>query len=230
AMLCEVFGRSALDAICLDAEHSPFDRADLDRCVFALKASGKPAIVRVPSCQPEHILNALDLGTDGILAPHIITKSDAEALVEAATYGKGRGYSGSTRAAGYMAKNMATHLAESDGAAAIIAQVEDAAALEHLDDILSVAGIDCVFIGRADLTVSLGFNDPSAPDVVRAVEDICAAAKAAGVPSGMFTSNISELGHWQALGASVFLLGSDHGFLLSGAAKMVDAVNQQISR
>ncbi|MEM6683722.1 MAG: aldolase, partial [Pseudomonadota bacterium] len=47
AMLCEVFGRSALDAICLDAEHSPFDRADLDRCVFALKASGKPAIVRV---------------------------------------------------------------------------------------------------------------------------------------------------------------------------------------
>jgi len=230
AMLCEVLGRSALDAVCLDAEHSPFDRGDLDRCVFALKASGKPAIVRVPAAQPEHILNALDLGADGVLAPHIITPGDAEAFVEAATFGKGRGFSGSTRAAGYMAKNMATHLAQSQGTAALIAQIEDAAALDHLEGILSTQGLDCVFIGRADLTVSLGYDDPNAPEVVRAVEHICKAAKTAGMPCGMFTSNMNELGQWQALGASLFLLGSDHSFLLSGAAAMMSAAQEQIKR
>ncbi|MEM9287123.1 MAG: aldolase/citrate lyase family protein [Pseudomonadota bacterium] len=227
-MLCEVFGRSALDVICLDAEHSPFDRGDLDRCVFSLKASGKPALVRVPSCQPEHILNALDLGADGILAPHIITKADAEALVDAATFGQGRGYSGSTRAAGYMAKTMAQHLEGSKGSAALIAQIEDAAALDNVGDILSVDGIDCVFIGRADLTVSLGYDTPAAAPVVEAVEAICKAAKAAGRPSGMFTSDLSELGHWKSLGASLFLLGSDHSFLLAGAKQLTDTAEAQL--
>ncbi|MEM7571220.1 MAG: aldolase/citrate lyase family protein [Pseudomonadota bacterium] len=228
-MVCEVLARAPLDTVCLDAEHSPFDRGDLDQCLLALRASAMPAIVRVPSCLPEHILNALDLGAHGILAPHIITPADAEALVNAATFGKGRGYSGSTRAAGYMAKTMAQHLEGSVGAAALIAQIEDKEALDNLDDILRVEGIDCIFIGRADLTVSLGFDTPSEPQVVSVVEDICKAAKAAGKRCGMFTSDVSELGKWQALGASLFLLGSDHSFMLSGAAALVDTVKAQLA-
>lgn len=221
AMVCEVIARSDLDVICLDGEHSPFDRRDLDHCLLATRASQMPALVRVPSCQPEHVLNALDLGADGILAPHIITADDARAFVEASTYGAGRGFSGSTRAAGYMGRSMAEHLEASAGSASLIAQIEDKEALDNLGDILAVEGIDCVFIGRADLTVSLGLNDPSAPEVVAVVEDICKAAKAAGRRCGMFTSDVSELGKWQDLGASLFLLGSDHSFMLAGAATLL---------
>lgn len=229
AMLCEVIARSDLAAVCLDAEHSPFDRRDLDACLFALQASHMPAIVRVPSCLPEHILNALDLGADGILAPHITTADEAAALVDAATYGKGRGYSGSTRAAGYAARSMPEHLKASSGGASLIAQIEDAAALDNLDDILQVEGIDCFFIGRADLTVSLGYDNPSDPAVVKVVEDICKAAKAAGKRSGMFTSDVSELGTWHALGASLFLLGSDHSFLLAGAQALIAKTQEALA-
>lgn len=224
AMLAEVLTRCPLDLVCIDAEHSPFDRRDIDACILGLRSGAMPSLVRVPSCHPEHILNALDLGADGILAPHIITAQDARALVEAAQFGKGRGFSGSTRAAGYMAKPMDVHLRDSKGAAALVAQIEDKDALDNLDEILAVDGIDCIFIGRADLTVSLGFDTPDAPQVVQVVEDICKAATAAGKRSGMFTSNIAELGHWRTLGASVFLLGSDHSFLMAGAKALASQV------
>lgn len=229
AMLCEVIARSPLAAVCLDAEHSPFDRGDIDACLLGLRAGGMPSIVRIPKLAPDHILNALDLGADGILAPHIITGDDARALVRYAQFGKGRGYSGSSRSAGYMAKSMATHLKDSQDAATLIAQIEDKEALDNLDDILNVEGIDCLFIGRADLTVSMGFTSPDEPAVVAVVEDICKAAKAAGKRCGMFTSNTSELGHWHGLGASLFLLGSDHSFMLAGAAALAKEVDAALS-
>lgn len=224
AMLCEVIARSPLAAVCLDAEHSPFDRGDIDACLLGLRAGGMPSIVRIPKLSPEHILNALDLGADGILAPHIITANDAHALVRYSRFGKGRGYSGSSRSAGYMAKSMARHLEDSKNAATLIAQIEDTEALDNLDEILAVEGIDCIFIGRADLTVSMGFTSPNEPAVVSVVEDICKAAKAAGKRCGMFTSNTGELGHWRDLGASLFLLGSDHSFMLAGAAALAKDV------
>ena len=61
-MLCEVLGKSALDLLCLDAEHSPFDRLVQDQCLHALRSEGMPSLVRVPSAAPEHVLNALDCG------------------------------------------------------------------------------------------------------------------------------------------------------------------------
>lgn len=229
-MIAEVLARSPLDLVCLDAEHSPFDRRDIDACLMGLRAGQMPSLVRVPSCQGEHILNALDLGADGILAPHIITPEDAHALVHAAQFGKGRGFSGSSRAAGYMAKTMEQHLASTQDAISLVAQIEDAEALDNLEGILTVDGIDCFFIGRADLTVSLGYTSPNEPAVVRVVEDICKAAKSAGKRCGMFTSDVSELGHWRDLGASLFLLGSDHSFLLAGAAQLAGTVASALER
>jgi len=228
AMLAEVITRTDLDVVCIDAEHSPFDRRDIDACLLALRAGAMPAIVRVPTCAPEHILNALDLGADGILAPHISSADAAVALVDAATYGKGRGFSPSTRAGGYTGRTIASHLKASENAAALIAQIEDADALANLDDIMAVDGIDAVFVGRADLTVSMGCDDMGAPQVVKAVEDICKAAKAANRRCGMFIADLSELTKWAALGASFFLLGSDHGFVLKGAAAMLSTARSQL--
>lgn len=224
AMVCEVLGRSDLDLVCLDAEHSPFDRRDINDCVFALQHVGKPSLVRVPANRPEYILNALDCGATGVLVPHVITGADAEALAGNAHFGTGRGYAGSTRAAGYGARKMAEHKARSSEATVVIAQIEDAEALEHLDDILAVKAIDAFFIGRADLSVSLGADGPNDPRVVSAVEQICAKGKAVGATIGMFTANLDELPKWRAAGASLFLLGSDHGFMLSGAAELTSKV------
>lgn len=224
AMVCEVLGRSDLDVVCLDAEHSPFDRRDINDCVLALNHVGKPSLVRVAANRPEHILNALDCGATGILAPHVITGDDARALAANAHFGTGRGYAGSTRAAGYGARKMAEHKAASSESTTVIAQIEDAEALDHLDDILSTNEIDAFFIGRADLSVSLGADGPNDAQVIEAVEMICAKGHEAGAAIGMFTANLDEIPKWRAAGASLFLLGSDHGFMLSGAASLTQTV------
>ncbi|NQY41552.1 MAG: hypothetical protein HRT80_15830 [Henriciella sp.] len=223
-MICEVLGRSDLDLVCIDAEHSPFDRKDVNDCVLALNHVGKPSLIRIPANRPEHILNALDCGATGILVPHVITGDDAHALAANAHFGSGRGYAGSTRAAGYGARKMADHKAKSAETTTVVAQIEDAEALNNLDDILSTETIDAFFIGRADLSVSLGAESPNEPQVIEAVEMICRKGKEAGATIGMFTADLSELPKWRAAGASLFLLGSDHGFMLSGASNLTLAV------
>jgi 2-keto-3-deoxy-L-rhamnonate aldolase RhmA len=177
--------------------------------------------VRVPSAAPEHLLNALDCGASGVVVPHVSSAKQAQALVKAVHFGPGgRGYAGSTRAAGYTTKSMQTHLQASAAQSVLILQIEDVEALDAIDEIAAVEGVDCLFIGRIDLTVALGAASPDDPVVVEAVERICKSAVAAGRPVGMFLGNIAELDRWQARGASLFLLSSDHGFLLQGAANL----------
>ncbi|MFN3817587.1 HpcH/HpaI aldolase family protein [Blastomonas sp.] len=220
----EVLALTGLDCLVLDAEHAPFDRGTLDLCLMAARAGGKPALVRPASGSPEQILNALDCGADGILAPHIRSAAEAEALVRACHYGPGgRGFAGSTRAAGYTTKGMARHR-DAARDVAIVAQIEDAEALDHIDAIAAVEGIDALFIGRADLTLSLDADTPDDAVVVAAVEKICAAARAAGRTVGMFLARPSDIPHWRGQGASLFLLRSDQEFLLDGARALGDAI------
>ena len=146
----------------------------------------------------------------------------AEQLAAQTHFGAGgRGYAGSTRAAGYTTKTMGDHLADSASQSVLVAQIEDLEAVDAIDEIAAVEGVDCLFVGRIDLTVALGAASPADPVVVEAVERICQSAASAGRPVGMFVGNLDEIPRWQDAGASLFLLSSDHGFLLQGAANLV---------
>ena len=229
-MICEVLGRTDLDIVCIDAEHAPFDRRDVDACIYALNTSGKSSLVRVPVSSPEYILTALDCGATGVLAPHIITGDDAERLARLGHFGKGRGYAGSTRAAGYGAKKMDQHKSDSAETTTLIAQIEDVDALRNLDDLFSVRDIDAFFIGRSDLSISMGADGPDDPDVVDAVKMICDRGTKANVTIGMFTSNLDEVPDWLSRGARLFLLGSDHGFILKGAGSLTQSVRANFNQ
>lgn len=182
-------------------------------------------LVRVPSAAPEHLLNALDCGATGVVVPHVRSVAEAEAVVKAARYGPGgRGYAGSSRAAGYTATTMALHMQNSAARTVVVTQIEDPEAVEQVEAIAQVAGVDALFIGRVDLTVAYGTESQDDPQVVAAVERICAAGVAAGKPVGMFLARLDDVAHWRGRGASLFLLGSDHGFLLAGAGEMMQRV------
>jgi 2-keto-3-deoxy-L-rhamnonate aldolase RhmA len=220
----EVLALSSLDVLVLDAEHAPFDRHALDLCILAARANGKPVLVRPPSCVDEHILNALDCGADGVILPHIRTADEARAAVTACQYVRGgRGFAGSSRAAGYTTKGMAKHRAESKNVIVVL-QIEDVEGVENIDAIASVDGVDALFIGRTDLTISYGAETPDDPVVVDAVDRIVTAGKHAGRTTGMFLSRVSDVSMWREKGASLFILGSDHDFLLQGAARLANAV------
>jgi staphyloferrin B biosynthesis citrate synthase len=221
----EVLASGGLDCICIDAEHAPFGRSAIDLCLMAARAGRLPALVRPASGAAHELLNALDCGADGILVPHIRSAEEARALARQAHYGPGgRGYAGSSRAAGYGSTSISDHLAASAARTTVIAQIEDAEALDEIDAIAAVEGIDALFVGRIDLTISLGCSSPDDPRVIAAVELIVAACKRAGCASGMFLSRTADVAAWRTKGSSLFLLASDHNFIRSGAQNMrVDA-------
>ena len=220
-ILVEVLATCGLDLVCLDAEHAPFDRSGIDACVMVARLLDLPVIVRTPTSAPEHILNALDCGADGVLLPHIRSAAEAQAAVRSATYGPGgRGYAGSSRAARYGLAPMAEHRAASAARTVVIAQIEDVEALDAIEAIAATPGIDALFVGRIDLTVALDASSPDAPEAIAAVDRIVAAGVAVGRPVGMFVPRDNDVAGWRAKGASLFLQGSDHGFLRAGATAM----------
>lgn len=225
--VCEVLSFSSLDLLCLDAEHAPFGRGQIDQCIAACRAGGMPVVVRVPTAAATDILNALDCGADGIVAPHIASVEAAQALAAAAYHGPGgRGYTGASRAAGYGALDMAACLDDARRNTSVIAQIEDVEALAAIDAIAAVDGIDCLFIGRADLTVALGAGSVKDAVVLDAVTAVCAAGRRAGRAVGMFLADLDEIPHWRAAGASLFILQSDHGFLRAGANALAARFHQ----
>ncbi len=221
----EVLASSGLDCICLDAEHAPFDRRDLDLCIMAARAGSLATLVRTQSSTAHDILNALDCGADGIVVPHVRSADEARSIVARSHYGRGggptrRGYAGSSRAAEYGQRTIADHMLASAERTVIVAQIEDLEAIDNIDAIAAVDGIDALFVGRIDLTVALGCTSPDDPLVIEAVKHVLSSAQKAGRPSGLFTPRPADVALWRDHGASLFLLGSDHGFLRSGAAQL----------
>jgi 2-keto-3-deoxy-L-rhamnonate aldolase RhmA len=224
----EVLALTELDCLVLDAEHAPFDRRDVDRGVLAAKHSAKPMLVRIPAGRPEYALQVLDCGATGVVVPHVRSAAEAQAAVRTSHYGAGgRGYAGSSRAAGFTRTPMREHLDNSASKTVVILQIEDPEAVKAIDEIASIEGVDALFIGRIDLAAAMG-KTPDDAAVVAAVAEVCAAAQRHGRIAGMFLSRAGDVSYWRERGASLFLLGSDHTFLLSGAAELSKAAKGQI--
>ncbi len=217
-MISEVLSLSELDVVCIDAEHSPFDRKDIDSCILPYLHADMPVVVRVTSDAENDILNALDCGASGIVVPHVDSAEKAEHIVKKSFYGAGgRGYAGSTRFADYTHSTVAQNIENNNAQTTVIAQIEDLSALEVIDDIMQVDGIDCFFIGVMDLTVALGELTPDAKKVKDAIMTIIESANKYAKTIGMFVAKIEDVSHWQSQGVSLFLMGSDHGFINKGA-------------
>ncbi|MEM6639539.1 MAG: aldolase/citrate lyase family protein [Pseudomonadota bacterium] len=221
SIVCEALCHSSLDVLCLDSEHAPFGHLQIDQCVAAIRAAGQPSLVRVADQSETAIRNALDCGATGIVVPHVRNADEAERVARAAHFGAGgRGYAGSTRAAGLGTKRMPDHRADSAKQTTVIVQIEDPEALPHVAEISAVENVDAVFIGRIDLAVALDVA-PSSRALLSIVEEICANARGC---VGMFTPSLDELPRWRDAGASLFLLGSDHSFMIGGANDLADRV------
>lgn len=217
----EVLGTSGLDFVVLDAEHAPFDRGCLDTCCLAAKAYELPALVRTAGSNPQHVLEALDLGATGVLIPHVNTVDTAVQISQASRYREAngqRGYSNSPRAGGYGRTPMSVHVEQSDQQTTLIAQIETAAAVDAAEGIASVPGIDALFIGRADLALSYRVDRLDHPILQEAVEHICHIGQKTGTALGMFLPDASDISTYQALGVSFFVIASDQTLLRQAAS------------
>lgn len=219
----EILGGLGFDFVIIDAEHAPFDRTATELILLAARAAGMPALVRIAACDPHRVLAALDDGAAGILAPHIDSVERAEALVAASRYARRRGFSNSPRAGGYGARSLWEHVDASDREVAVVAMIEDPDAVEDIEAIVAVEGIDAVFIGRADLTVAFNDRKPGAPQVQQATQRVIAAARRAGKAVSLLAANAEEAAEFSAVGVRAFVISSDQGFMRSAASQALAA-------
>lgn len=219
--LVEVLGGSGLDFIIIDAEHAAFDRAQLDVCLLAARSSGLPALVRVQSSAAPNILDALDLGATGIVAPHTKSVQALREIDAAARYRNGnRGFSNSPRAGSYGLIGMGDHIDRSDRNSVVVCQIEDREAVENIAAIAAMDEGDCLFIGQADLAVSYGVYDVGHPVVKEAVLAICEAGRTAGKAVGMPIRHMREAEPFIALGVSMFVVATEQALLRSAIVDM----------
>jgi 2-keto-3-deoxy-L-rhamnonate aldolase RhmA len=220
----EILGGVGLDFVVVDQEHGPLDRAMVDALVLAGQAAGTAVVVRVPGSEARDILPPLDCGAQGVLVPHVDSSAKAGDVVAEARYRGGRrGFSNSSRAGRYGQAGFREHVAAADAQCAVLAMVEDVAALAVLPQIMATPGLDAVFIGRGDLSIALGADGPMAPSVVAATEQIAAAARSAGKPMCAHVGRLDspDVAWLRALGVGAFVVSSDQGLLRDAASQAV---------
>ena len=184
ADIIELLGIAGFDYVFLDGEHGPFSVETIEHMCRVADAMSLTPIARVPNIHSSTILQFLDRGVMGVMGPHISTGEQAQALVEACrfappgkrSFGSGRGthYGDPVQRRQYMARANEEML--------VIALLEDVEALDNLEDILSVEGVDFFLYGPNDLAQSMGFpGEPEHPKVqeamVQATSQIYAAGK-----------------------------------------------------
>lgn len=220
----EILASIGFDFVIIDAEHAPFDYSDIDIAILAAKASNITPIVRIADLSESFIQHALDSGAEGVVAPHIDSKEKAEKLVKASKYKHGRGFSNSSRAGDFGGNPMWEHVKEIDSKVITIAMIEDIKGIQNLNEILSVEGIDAVFIGRADLCVSLNEKNASSENIQQITESIIEKSKLFNKNIFLFSNNINEINKYFELGVNAYIANSDQGFLRIGASNFLNEV------
>src|ERR1700722_968583 len=138
--LVEMCAAAGFDFAFIDGEHGGAEAQELEHHVRAGESFGMPSVVRIGSHQPSEILRALDIGAEGIIVPHVNTRAEAEAVVQAAHYppiGR-RGLATTTRAGRHSFSNLKEHLRSAQENTLIAVQIEDPEAIEHVEEIASV--------------------------------------------------------------------------------------------
>lgn len=216
--LIEVLAQSELDFVCLDAEHAPFDRSGIDACCAMGRALDFPVLVRVGDGSPREILQALDCGAVGIVVPHVDSVAKAAEVARAARFGcGGRGFAASTRWAGYATQSMPDILARSQEETVVMAQIEEPSGVAACEDIAATDGIDALFVGPADLSVSYGHDTLTSEDLTRALVRVGKATQSAGKAYVSWVPNAQKAQEWAAYGVSCFFISSEQAWMRAGA-------------
>lgn len=222
-------GTAGLDFLCLEGEHSAMGEETVQAMIAAGDGTGTPVLVRVEDNAWVPIARALDGGAAGVIAPRVNSAAEARALVGATRYPPmgDRGI-GPGRATGYGSNSGPEYRAWANAQVLVGAQVETRRALDDLDGILAVPGIDLIFVGPMDLASSLGLM-PGSTELNAVIEDVVSRARAAGRIVGIFAMTPEQVGYWVERGVQLVLYASDLRFMGIGLAAALTACRDMVA-
>lgn len=218
----EVMAYQGWDTLTIDMQHGLIDEGALVSMLQAIQATPTMPVVRVPWLEPSTIMKVLDAGAQTIICPMVNTREDAQRLVSYARYAPKGGRSfGPVRAGMVHGADYAT--AANDNIV-VFAMIETKQALDNLDAICSVEGIDAVYIGPSDLSLSLGcrpvFDDVD-PPAAQAIDHILERARAHGLKAGVHNGRTDVARARIAKGFDFVTVSSDARILIAGSQQIL---------
>lgn len=221
--IAEQMGVVGYDAVLFDQQHGLTSHGDLINCLIAARATGLPALVRPPGREFGQIGAALDAGAQGVVVPLIETVDDARACVSAVKYAPdGMRSWGPYRGRLYLPHDDLD--AVNDWTIACV-QIETRSAVDNLDEILAVKGLDMVLVGPNDLATALtGKRDIRAREVADACELILKKAREQGVFAAIFANDLDYARPLYDAGWDLITVGTDMGLLEAAAGETVKAL------
>ena len=218
----EIMGQVGLDWVILDTQHGGMSESDLLPILQALNATGTPALVRVNWLDPALIMRAGDLGADGVVIPMVNTPEDAELAVRSIRYPP-RGMRSFGPLRNYF-------IGGETKQALCLCMIETVEALDNLEQIAAVPGLDGLLVGPADLALSMGleFTGPMTSEVLGAIERVATVCKLHGLIAasvGMTAANIAEQ---VKRGITFITAGADSMFMRQAAMQEVRQVRAAI--
>ncbi len=218
----ETMAHQGWDTLTIDMQHGMIDDAALVPMLQAISTTDTVPVVRVPWLEPGIVMRALDAGAYGVICPMVNTREDAQKLVAYSHYPpRGTRSFGPLRAVLYAGLDYVQH---ANDTIAVFAMIETAEALDNLDDILSVEGLDAIYIGPSDLSLALGCTptfDDLEPKAFEAVEHILARAKAHGVVAGIHNGTPEAARRRITKGFQFVTISSDARLMADGAEQVM---------
>ena len=218
-----------IDYVIIDTEHSPRGRDDVADFLAAMAFSGVVPIVRVPIPDPHYVTMAIDAGAHGVLAPYCETVNEVKDAVGAAKWRplKGALLKRVMDAGTFPSNDTKSHLENLNRNSVCIIGIESVPGIENLNDILEVPGIDAIFVGPNDLTISLGVPDQyDHPDYEEALRRILRACKEHDVPTLIHHQTVPLTQKWLREGARFVLYSSDSRTLHNGFRAEFGAIKE----
>ncbi|MEG0144564.1 MAG: aldolase/citrate lyase family protein [Clostridia bacterium] len=228
--ITEALGCHGFEFVWIDAEHSAFDKACVLHHIIAAASGNTASIVRVAWNDPVRIKPILEMGPDGIILPMVSSAEEARRAVSACSYPPlgVRGF-GPRRANQYGALETRDYLKDVNDSFLRIVQIEHQSAVEHLEEILAVEGIDLAMVGPNDLSASIGhLGDTRHPDVIALYDRIEETCKRLHKPFGVSlgAGDEASIRDWIGRGVNMLGCGDDIAYLSLGCKRTFDLIGR----
>lgn len=230
AKLCDLAG---LDFVLIDMEHGPFTIAQVAQLVARFKASAASPIVRIPAAEYHFVARVMDAGAHGIMAPNVRTPEQARLLNDAMRYAPAgnRGLGLGTSHNDFIRPDAGEYMEAANRENLLICQIESTTALEDLEAIAAVPGVDCLWVGHMDLTHSMGivgqFRNPT---FLAALRRVASVARKRGLFAGIQPGSREQAEEWMEIGYNLISYSTDIGVYGAALAAEVAAVRALSAR
>jgi 2-keto-3-deoxy-L-rhamnonate aldolase RhmA len=224
-----LYGTAGFDFIFIDMEHGAFDLETVGDFITASKAADIVPVVRVPALEEHFLSRPLDLGACAIMVPHVQKREQIQKVIQATKFrplGE-RGLAPLRAHTGFGKVNVTQFIKEANENTMVIIMVEDDEAIQRIDDLISVEGVDVVFMGTMDLSYNLGIpGEVRHPEIMKRITKVIEACDKRGVAFGMPINNPN----WYQKGIRFLFAASDIDLIVSGGAKVISDYEEVITR